>query len=68
MEAEELVTFVKSEVKAEFDNKREILSTKEDLANVKADIIKWMFIFWIGQIGVIIALLYSFVTNNSNLN
>lgn len=61
-EAEELVTFVKSEVKAEFDNKREILSTKEDLANVKADIIKWMFIFWIGQIGVIIALLYSFVT------
>ena len=57
-----MVTFVKSEVKAEFDNKREILSTKEDLANVKADIIKWMFIFWIGQIGVIIALLYSFVT------
>jgi len=25
-------------------------ATKEDVANAKADLIKWMFIFWIGQI------------------
>jgi hypothetical protein len=24
------------------------LATKEDVANAKADMIKWMFIFWIG--------------------
>ncbi len=60
-EAEELVLYVKTEVKAEFDNKKEILATKEDLANVKADIIKWMFIFWLGQISVIIGFLLLFL-------
>ncbi|WP_316796501.1 hypothetical protein [Pedobacter agri] len=60
-EAEELVSFVKTEVKAEFDNKREILATKEDLANSKADIIKWMFIFWIGQIAVTVGIILMFI-------
>lgn len=35
-----------------FDKEKDVLATKEDLANVKSDIIKWMFIFWIGQIAV----------------
>lgn len=48
-------------MKAEFDNKREVFATKEDLANVKADIIKWMFIFWIGQIAVTIGLVLLFI-------
>lgn len=26
------------------------LATKEDVANAKTEMIKWMFIFWIGQI------------------
>jgi hypothetical protein len=46
-----------------FDIKREVLATKEDISNVrqeiassKADMIKWMFIFWIGQLGAMIAL------------
>lgn len=60
-EAEQLVSFVKEEVKTEFDNKREVLATKEDLANSKADIIKWMFIFWIGQIAVTIGIILMFV-------
>jgi len=30
--------------------KTNALATKEDVANAKADMIKWMFIFWIGQI------------------
>jgi hypothetical protein len=60
-EAEQLVSYVKAEVKSEFENKREILSTKEDLANSKADIIKWMFIFWIGQIAVTIGFILMFI-------
>jgi len=40
-----------------FNNQSQILATKQDIAevreyvaNTKADIIKWMFIFWIGQV------------------
>jgi hypothetical protein len=32
------------------DLAKEIGSVREDIANVKAEMIKWMFIFWIGQI------------------
>lgn len=41
-----------------FEKEKEVLATKEDLANVKSDIIKWMFIFWIGQIAVTLAMVY----------
>jgi hypothetical protein len=60
-EAEQLVSYVKAEVKSEFENKREVLTTKEDLANSKADIIKWMFIFWVGQIAVTIGFILMFI-------
>jgi hypothetical protein len=60
-EAEQLVSYVKDEVKSEFENKREVLATKEDLANSKADIIKWMFIFWIGQIAVTVGFILLFI-------
>ena len=40
------------------------VATKEDIANTKAEIIKWMFIFWIGQfasiVGVLTAILFAF--------
>jgi len=39
-EAEELVSFVKEEVKSEFDNIRETLATKEDIANTKEYILQ----------------------------
>ena len=29
--------------------------TKQDGADIKSEIIKWMFFFWIGQIAVLIA-------------
>ena len=32
---------------------------KVEIANNKADIIKWMFIFWIGQIGVLSAIMFA---------
>ena len=34
-EARQLVSFVKAEVKSEFDNKREVLATNEDIAICK---------------------------------
>ncbi|HJP62315.1 MAG TPA: hypothetical protein VJ844_02680 [Mucilaginibacter sp.] len=48
------------------------LATKDDLAKVKydlskeigeskADTIKWMFIFWIGQVGTILAIIFLFL-------
>lgn len=40
------------------DKEKDVLATKEDLANVKSDIIKWMFIFWIGQIAVSLGIIY----------
>lgn len=52
----------------EVDNKKEILATKEDiantkeaLANTKAEIIKWMFIFWIGQIAVTVGIILTYL-------
>ena len=42
----------------------EKVATKTDLAETKAEIIKWMFIFWIGQfasiVGVLTAILFAF--------
>jgi hypothetical protein len=40
----------------EFDSKKDSLATKEDLANVRSDVIKWMFIFWVGQLAAMIAI------------
>lgn len=31
---------------------------KAEISSVKADIIKWMFVFWIGQIAVISSIVY----------
>lgn len=55
--AENLTGYIESKIKEEFDNKSDALATKNDIANVelkiaesRADMIKWMFIFWIGQV------------------
>jgi cytochrome c biogenesis factor len=62
-EAEALVSFVDSRIREGNEASTRTLSTKEDMAHLrtelkteiastKAEIIKWMFIFWIGQIVV----------------
>ena len=48
---------IEKEVAAKTNN----LATKEDVANAKAEMIKWMFIFWIGQVGATLAILLLFV-------
>jgi len=41
-----------------------IEKVKADLSvkieRVRADLIKWMFIFWVGQVGVLIGILFAF--------
>ncbi|MEI6489636.1 MAG: hypothetical protein WCP52_11780 [Bacteroidota bacterium] len=78
-EAEALVTFVETKVKEESTHNLNVIATKVDIALVKdgitkldvkisetkSDIIKWMFIFWIGSIsvitGILFAMLHSFI-------
>jgi hypothetical protein len=48
--AESLTIFIEEKINKELDNKTQLLASKEDLASSKAGIIKWMFIFWIGQV------------------
>jgi len=70
-EAKALVEYIEAKVEKKFEEKKDILASKEDLANLKtelmvqiektrSDIIKWMFIFWAGQIGALIAILEIF--------
>lgn len=70
-EAKSLVEYVETRVDRKLAEKKDVLATKEDLANVKADlevkieqvrsdIIKWMFIFWIGQLASLTAILQIF--------
>ncbi len=59
-EAEAFVELLEKKVDRKFEEAKLTLATKEDLANTKADIIKWMFIFWMGQVAVIAGLLAYF--------
>lgn len=56
-EAEILITYINSMTDKKITEKKDLFATKEDLANLKADIIKWMFIFWVGQLGAMVAII-----------
>ena len=56
-EAEHLVDFVRTEVKAEFDSRREILATKDDLANMQKSIYVVSLIQFLAITGSIIGIL-----------
>ena len=56
-EAQALTEYVESKVEKTFDKEKDVLATKVDLAETKSEIIKWMFIFWIGQLAAIIAII-----------
>jgi hypothetical protein len=47
---ENLITFNESNIKSELENTCKHLASKEDLANTKSEIIRWMFLFWVGQL------------------
>lgn len=66
-EAEALVHVLEKKVDDKFDESKQIIATKEDLARVegrletkiaetKVDLIKWMVGFWLAQMAAIIGL------------
>ncbi len=57
-EAKALTEYVESKVEKSIVKEKNILATKVDLAEMKAEIIKRMFIFWIGQIAVTLAIVF----------
>ena len=65
--AKALVHYVESKVDRRLEEKTNVFSTKEDLAKLegkleskiadtKSEIVKWMFIFWIGQLASFIGI------------
>lgn len=55
--AENLTTFIEEKISSEVETKATILATKEDVARTdtkietsKVELIKWMFVFWVGQV------------------
>ena len=40
--------------------KVEIGSVRNEIYGIKSELIKWMFIFWVGQVGVILGILFAF--------
>ncbi|WP_299287012.1 hypothetical protein [uncultured Mucilaginibacter sp.] len=69
-QAKTLAEYVENKIEKQFDLKKDVLATKQDInnlklemgelrtemANHKSEIIKWMFIFWIGQLAAMIAI------------
>jgi hypothetical protein len=48
--AESLTSYIEEKIKSDIADKAGVLATKEALAETKSELIKWMFIFWIGQV------------------
>ena len=75
-EAEQFISLIKEEIESTFDNKKDSLSTKTDLANLEVKIAQlettiaktesklllWAFVFWATQLGAIFAFLKFFIT------
>jgi hypothetical protein len=55
------VTILEEVVKEKVIVETKQLATKSDLYNVKAEMIKWMFIFWLGQIAVLSGIIFAFM-------
>ncbi len=60
-EATTLIEYFETKAEEKFLQKKDILASKQDVSEVKADIIKWMFIFWIGQLAATAGILFAFL-------
>ncbi len=56
--AKSLTEYVKSKVERTFEKEKDVLA---NLANAKSDIVKWIFIFWIGQIAATLGIVKIFI-------
>jgi hypothetical protein len=73
-EARSLIAFVEFKSEKKFEEKKDTLTTKEDIRrlegicsglevkieSVRSDILRWMFLFWMGQFAALIAVLQIF--------
>ncbi|HVS91904.1 MAG TPA: hypothetical protein VHE59_07740 [Mucilaginibacter sp.] len=66
--AEAIFKYIDNKTERSVEATIQTLATKDDIANVrreigevKADVIKWMFIFWIGQVGATLGILLLFL-------
>lgn len=56
-EAKTITEYIETKIEKQFDLKKDVLATKQDIAdlklemaNYKSEIIRWMFIFWTTQL------------------
>ncbi|HUH32409.1 MAG TPA: hypothetical protein VLZ28_00565 [Daejeonella sp.] len=68
--AENLTQYIESKIKEEVQDTSKVLATRQDISDVKeamahnkADVIKWMFVFWIGQTAVTFGFILLFLNN-----
>ena len=59
--AQVVVEGIKSSVKDEFENKKEFLATKQDLGNLKSELLKTIYIVGLGQLLAIVAAVVAIV-------
>lgn len=60
-EANKIETVTPKQVDDRLKDFKDIFATKEDLANTRSDLIKWMFIFWASQLVATFAFLKFFM-------
>jgi hypothetical protein len=57
-----VITNTKDDIaKVKYKLGKEISEVKADITESKADTIKWMFIFWIGQVAVMLGIVLLFL-------
>jgi len=54
----DILTFVEEKFERRLSEK--IGEVKTEIANTRSELIKWMFIFWVGQLGMILGILFAF--------
>jgi hypothetical protein len=55
-EAEIVLEYFESKTESKYQEKKDVLATKQDLSESKVDMIKWMVGLWIAQMAAIIGL------------
>jgi hypothetical protein len=65
---EAMFKYIDNKTERSVENSIQSLATKEDIANVRKEMadnhaanIKWMFIFWVGQVGATLAIILVFL-------
>ena len=57
--AKTITEYIESNVEKRLNEKTTVFATKEDLANTKTEIFKWMFILSIGTIAVLSGIMFA---------